>query len=332
MSRVGSFNRGPGGGSTQSNPFSQWYSNFNTPYQGSQTSAENANRYMSVFNMGNTGLTPEQQAALASQGINTGAGDIAKWQQSLGEAGGFKWDTQVPIASQIANQGRFQAALGLNTLQGQQAQSQLNETGAFMASNRNARFGELTAADAGYSQGMGEVMKSYDTARNELDMAGQGAITGLLARERQQVAGAQQGLQSRGLGNTTIVDNARRGISADTGTAIAGVQEQVGGMRSQVAQNRAGAQQSMYGTQADMRQKAVMQRNMIDSGMSDFMKSRTQYENGILGDRINLIQSMNDQAKGNAPAANSVKPDNTGAYVSAGASIASAAIIAAALI
>lgn len=327
MSRAGSFNRGPGGGATQSNPFSQWYDNFDTPYQGSQTSAENANRFMSVFDLGESGLTPEQRASLGAQGVDTGSGQISRWQQSLGEAGGLKWDTQVPLVSQILNEKRYREALGLNTLQQQLAQSQMNETGAFMASARNDRFGEMASADQAYSQGMGDVMKSYDTARNELDMAGQGAVTGLLARERQQVSGAQQNLSSRGLGSTSIMDNARAGIQGQTGRDIAGVQEQVGGMRSQVAQSRAGAQQSMYGTQAQLRSDNTRSRMALDAGQTDFMKQRTQTENGILGNRINLIQSMNDQAKGNAPQTQD-QPDNTFSQVLGVAAVA-APIIAA---
>lgn len=267
-----------------------------------EPSAINANDFLNTFNLGGSGLTPEQQLALGNMGVDTGASRIGQWQRGVQDAGGLLWDSQVPLVAQIANEGRYREALGLNTLQSQLAQSQLNETGAFMAGNRSARFGEMVGTDQAYSQGMGEVMKSFDTARNELDMAGQGAITGLLARERQQIAGAQQNLQSRGLGSTSVMDNARQGIQQRTGRDIASVQENVGGMRSQVAQNRAGAQQSMYGTQAQIRGDNTRSRMALDAGQADFMNRRQQTESGILGNRINLIQSMNDQARGNAPA------------------------------
>lgn len=274
-----------------------------------EPNAQNANTLLGMFNFGGSGLTADQTKALEASGYDTGAGAINQWQQDVRNNGGLTWDNQVPLVSQILNEGRYREALGLNTLQSQLAQSQLNETGAYMANNRDSRFGEMVGTDQAYSQGMNDVMKSFDTARNELDMAGQGAVTGLLSRERQQVAGAQQNLSRQGLGSSSVLANARQGIQSQTGRDIAGVQEQVGGMRSSVAQQRAGAQQSMYGTQANLRADNTRSRMALDAGQADFMNRRNQTESGILGNRINLIQSMNDQAKGNASQTNESSND-----------------------
>lgn len=276
----------------QINPYGQDYYGYpsrNLPGQ-QQPAAMNANQFLGMFNLGGTGLTPDQQAALSNLGVDTGASAISKWQEDV-RKNPLVWDTQVPLISQIANEGRYREALGLNTLQGQLAQSQLNQTGQQIQANNAS------------------VMGNYDTARRELDMAGQGAITGLLNRERQQIGASQQSLQGRGLGNTSIVDNARRGIQADTGQNIAGVQEQVGQQRSNLATQR-GQMQFATGSQ-----------------LSDFMQNRTRMETGIMGDRINLIQSMNDQAKGNAPSTTTGGGGNqTGQQI---ATLATAAILAA---
>lgn len=249
-----------------------------------QPDAANANQYLSMFNLAGTGLSQGQQDALAASGYNTGLGAVSDWQKNKDP---FVLDSQIPLMGMVANETRLREVLGLNQLHANLAQQQFNTTGEYIRQN-NAN-----------------VMSSYDTARNELSMAGQGAITGLLSREKQAIAGTQQQMQSRGLGNTTIMDNARQGVQRRTSQDIAGVQEQVGAQRSALAQDRAKMEFA------------------AGQNMSEFMKYRTRYEGGLLDQRGGILSSVIDNYKANAPQQND--KDNTGQALQTAAMVAAVA-------
>lgn len=257
--------------------------------QSAEPSAAITNEYLKYFNLTGGGLTSEQEAALKASGNDTGLDAVRQWQQSARDLP-FSLDNQVGIANLVMNEARYRESLGINTLQQQLAQSQLNQTGQFLYNNMN------------------DVLGQYDTARNELDMAGQGAITGLLSRERQAIASTQQNLQSRGLGSSSVLDNARQGIQRRTSQDIAQVREDVGGQRSALAERRGQAQQS------------------LGANMADFMKYRTATEQNILQNRQGLIGSVQNQYQGNSQQAGG---DKNNAQSALGFFAAAAPIIAA---
>lgn len=126
-------------------------------------------------------------------------------------------------ADQTADDQRYQDILGIYRGAADLAHNQFNQQGDYLHST------------------IGEV--------NQLGNAGRQRI---LDREQRQLAGVGSSLRSRGLGNTTVLDNARRGVGADTNRALTENDEMVGSMR-------------------------VGARNRL----SDFMAGRTQAETGL---------------------------------------------------
>jgi hypothetical protein len=84
------------------------------------------------------------------------------------------------------------------------------------------------------------------------------AKVGEVARERidrdalQNLASAQQGLVSRGLGNTTVRETTRRGVEQDRQFAQRGVDEQQAQLRSGLLMQQAGQQASQRQAMAQL--------------------------------------------------------------------------------
>ena len=76
------------------------------------------------------------------------------------------------------------------------------------------------------------INKGYGQAAGHLSRYGQSARTGVLDQQKQQMGSMGQSLTSRGLYNTTLVDNAQRGIYADTSRRLAEIDESLGAMFS----------------------------------------------------------------------------------------------------
>ena len=144
--------------------------------------------------------------------------------------------TNAANKANAANKKRYQQALGLwGELQGQQG----------------------TAYDAagGYlKQGLGSINKGYGSAYKGLAGAGQTAKTNILQQGKQQLAGSQQSLASRGLYNTTAFDAAQRGIHADTSRALASVDESIGNMLANLQIGQGQAQAGAYGALSGLEQ------------------------------------------------------------------------------
>lgn len=147
-------------------------------------------------------------------------------------------------AANQANEARFLEMLRLNTQAQNLAQQQFNQTGQFLFD----RIGRAMADLAG---------------------AGQQAMRDISARETAQMGAATQDLQRRGLGNTTLLNSARRAIAADANRARAGVTEGVAGLRANI-------------------------RGGMERDLADFMQRRTQGEVGLLQDRSGLIERRQD--------------------------------------
>lgn len=135
------------------------------------------------------------------------------------------------------------------------AQSQLNQAGQYLQNNNQA------------------VMGDYARARGEINSVGQQAQSDIGRRGAQQQAGVMQGLQARGLGNTSILQNAQRGVASDTARNYQGLNESLAGLRGGLAERQGGM------------------RNQLGQQMGDFMRYRTGLETGLLGQHGDFTRS-----------------------------------------
>ena len=96
-------------------------------------------------------------------------------------------------------------------------------------------------------ESLAQIKKGYNRAEGHLAGAGRQARQNARAQGRQQTAGMQQSMADRGLYNTTVMDNAARGISADTSRVLNEINASVGQMRSQLELDRTQAMDMALG-------------------------------------------------------------------------------------
>jgi hypothetical protein len=89
----------------------------------------------------------------------------------------------------------------------------------------------------------------FQQAKRNLAGFGNAARADAMGQQKQQMAGLAQGLASRGLGGTTVVENAQRGIYSDTSRRLAEIDEQVGSALAGLSLNKAAA---MGGARSDL--------------------------------------------------------------------------------
>lgn len=157
-----------------------------------------------------------------------------------------------------ANEARYQQILALNTQAQGLAQSQLNETGQLYANRAQ------------------DVQQGYGQALNELNAGSAGAQQSIYNNQQRGLGSITSNLTNRGLGNTTAIGNAQRGIYSDTS-------QQLGTLADQMAQARAGVQERGTNAYAGAR-----------GDLGNFMQNRTGFETGLLGQRANAIQNKTD--------------------------------------
>jgi hypothetical protein len=83
--------------------------------------------------------------------------------------------------------------------------------------------------------------KGYGLARMDLATQGNSARRNVMTNQNQSQAGALQSLTSRGLGSTTVLDAARRGIASDTSRALADIDERIGSLFANLRIQQTGA-------------------------------------------------------------------------------------------
>lgn len=97
----------------------------------------------------------------------------------------------------------------------------------------------------------GQIGGTYGQAQSALEGVGTAARQRVADTQTQQSASSDQSLISRGLGNTTVVNAARRGIQSDAERANQSIDEQVGAMKSGLLTQRAGAEMDLGRLNAD---------------------------------------------------------------------------------
>lgn len=97
------------------------------------------------------------------------------------------------------------------------------------------------AALAQEAQSLGSIPKAYDAARKQIDVGRTNSIRQAQDIGAQQSAQADQSLASRGLYNTTILDNARQGVAANVSRQISDIEARYGQIRAELglSQNQA---------------------------------------------------------------------------------------------
>ncbi len=134
----------------------------------------------------------------------------------------------------------------------------------------------LGQAETQFGQNIGIADKAASQSRAEIEKVGRERQRSILEREQQQQAQARQTLTSRGLGNTTVLANAERGIGFDTNRALNQLAEQIALLRAgnifSGAQMRMGAR----------------------SAMGDFFMRSAMMQTGLIQNKINTIVSRQD--------------------------------------
>lgn len=96
-------------------------------------------------------------------------------------------------------------------------------------------------------ESVANIEKGYGQAKKNLRGAGMQAIQGAKAAGKQTQSAMQQSMADRGLYNTTVLDNATRGISSDTSRAIQDIQLQVGQLNSKLELDKMEAMDTALG-------------------------------------------------------------------------------------
>lgn len=78
------------------------------------------------------------------------------------------------------------------------------------------------------------VQSGYGTARANAGLSAQNARQGVMDREKQSMGTLSQSLASRGLGSTTLLDNARRGLSSSTSRELSNIDALLGQVLGQL--------------------------------------------------------------------------------------------------
>ena len=118
-------------------------------------------------------------------------------------------------------------------------------------------------------QGLGATQAGFGQAFGHLSRAGVSGRQSVLDQQRQGLGAISAGLASRGLGSTTVLQNAQRGMYSDTSRRLAEIDENIGSMLANLAVGRGSAMSAGLGGLAGMRvagtQALTGQRNDMQS-------------------------------------------------------------------
>ena len=262
---------------------------------------DNSNMWLNNYaqSWANT-LTPAEKQAAAAQGIDLSAINRAG---SLGYDP-LKWHGQLGMDAAIANETRYANMLALAQLGQAQAAGQLNETGALLQQRRQTASDQLNQTGEQYAGVLRGVGKGYDAARNEIESAGRTGRQDLMDRERQALGATESSLASRGLGGTTVLDNARRGVRSDTNRSLGALNESLAGLRGGLAERRTGAEAQAGTNLANFMQQRTGFESGLTGDLAQFMGNRAQFENSLLNNRIGIMERRVDQPWSTEQAAN----------------------------
>jgi len=129
-------------------------------------------------------------------------------------------------------------------------------------------------------QRLDAVMLDFDRADANIGGSERSGIRTATEQGQQANSMLQQGLYSRGFQNSSMAENAQRGIAADQARMIADIQARAGQQRAGLAQNRAGMRASLMG---DIAQVPLTRMNAFannTAGYSGALQSFTAQPHG----------------------------------------------------
>lgn len=191
--------------------------------------------------------------ALAAAGIATAGGILGSIEQNKAQK-----------KANDANESRYQQAL--------------SEHGRSFALSS----GFINRADQLFGEQKTLLTDASEQSRGEIEKVGRAGRQNILEREEQTGANVRQTLTSRGLGNSTVLANAERGIAFDTNRAINELNEQIALLRSGNILSTAQLQSQALGQHAD------------------FLFRAGAFQSGLIQDKINTIVGRTDVANPNA--------------------------------
>lgn len=109
------------------------------------------------------------------------------------------------------------------------------------------REGLFAARDRFKAESVANIQKGYSQAKKHLRGAGMAAKQEARASGMQTQAAMQQSMADRGLYNTTVLDNATRGISSDTSRAVQDIQLSLGQLNSKLELDKMEAMDTALG-------------------------------------------------------------------------------------
>lgn len=144
-------------------------------------------------------------------------------------------------------------SLGLTQHGAKKAHSkQMKQLQALFSQLQGQQAGFYGAAGGQLKKALGAINTGYGNALANTGLQATNARRSTLDREQQQIGGASQSLANRGLYNTTLLDNAKRGITSSTNRELSNIDAMLGQLQSQLEIGRAGAQAGAYGSLAQL--------------------------------------------------------------------------------
>jgi hypothetical protein len=163
------------------------------------------------------------------------------------------------------------------------------------------RYGE---ARTSLQDSLATIRSGYGRARGAVSSLGSASTTRALEREQSNLGTARASLNASGLGSSTLLANAQRGISADTNRALAAIDESLAGIFSGLEAQQAGMEAGVQGelsrlslSQLGTESENEMSRLMLYRGLgSTGIQTAPQSTEGL--DYSGLIAALGPLLKG----------------------------------
>lgn len=141
--------------------------------------------------------------------------------------------------------------------------------------SRDLLFNQLGTTKAAYSQAqnllqgnLAGIGRGFGQARADLSRSGGRARTSIMDNQARGLGAINTGLAQKGLGSTTILQNAQRGLYSDTSRQLAEVDEALG---SQMSGLRLGEMNAKLGATSALAGLGIDKANAIGAGRNDLI-------------------------------------------------------------
>lgn len=200
------------------------------------------------------------------------------------------------------NEKRYSQGLGLFDEARTIGHDQLNYAGQELQRNiGEASSGYNPVIDSikgNYAPILKQLRGGYASAINDVQNVGREAGRRITETGAQQQSAGLAGLQSRGLGGTTIAPQFQMAVQRDTNRARADLDERIAGLRSGIRERGAnavaGVQENRAGMLAGARTGAARAGETARRDWTDFLRFRPVFESGLAQDKAGFIERRQD--------------------------------------